>query len=374
MRRRGPFAAYAAFGAFWGAWGALLPEVKAATGASDSELGFALLCIGLGAVPALLATGLVLDRFGPRVLAPALGVLALAATGPAFAGSVSMLALALFALGAASGAVDVAMSTSVAALEATEDRRLMQSAHAFFSAGVVPASLAVGFARQEGAGRPAVLGAAAALLLGAALLNRVPPATFSARPDRRSLRLRVSPMLLVLGVLGAAGFLVESGVQNWSAIYLEVEQDASPAVSGAGPAVFALSMAVGRGLGQGLGARLGDRRLLAGGAVIGSLGLGLAALAPAAGVGLAGLAIAGTGIAVCAPTVFSVGGRSSGDADRGGALASVTTIAYLGFLAGPPLVGAIAGAADLRVGFLALAGIAVLLALAGARVHALARA
>ena len=38
----GPFTAFAAFGVFWGAWGVPLPDVKAATGASERELGLAL--------------------------------------------------------------------------------------------------------------------------------------------------------------------------------------------------------------------------------------------------------------------------------------------------------------------------------------------
>jgi MFS family permease len=361
VRTRGPLAAFATFGAFWGAWAALLPEVKQATGASEAELGLALLCIALGAVPALLGTGLLLDRFGPRVLAPALALFSLAVMLPAFVNSVPALAVALFALGAASGAVDVAMNTAVAALEAAEGRRLMQKAHALFSAGVVPASLAVGFARETGAGRLPVVSVTAVLLIATALLNRAPAGTLfpRARPS-----LRVSPMLLVLGALCAAGFLVESGVESWSALYLETEQEASPALGGAGPATFALAMATGRGLGQGLGARLGDRWLLGGGALLASLGLVLAASAPGAPAALAGFAVAGTGVAVVAPTVFSVAGRRAVEAERGGAIASVTTIAYLGFLAGPPLMGAVSGALGLRVGFLALAGVGILLALA----------
>ena len=62
MRTRGPLAAFAAFGVFWGSWGALLPDIKAATGASEPELGLALLAIAGGALPAMLGTGLLLDR------------------------------------------------------------------------------------------------------------------------------------------------------------------------------------------------------------------------------------------------------------------------------------------------------------------------
>ena len=70
MQTRGTLLAFAAFGVFWGAWGVLLPEVKEQTGASVGQLGVVLLCIGLAALPAMVLTGLLCDRFGPRVIVP----------------------------------------------------------------------------------------------------------------------------------------------------------------------------------------------------------------------------------------------------------------------------------------------------------------
>ena len=48
---------FAAFGLFWGAWGAALPQIQAHAGASDSELGLALLCIGAGALVSMRPAG-----------------------------------------------------------------------------------------------------------------------------------------------------------------------------------------------------------------------------------------------------------------------------------------------------------------------------
>ena len=41
---------FAGFGLFWGAWGAALPQIQAHAGATDAQLGLALLCIGAGAL------------------------------------------------------------------------------------------------------------------------------------------------------------------------------------------------------------------------------------------------------------------------------------------------------------------------------------
>ena len=61
------FVAFAAFGAFWGVWGASVPRVQDQAGIGDGELGFALLFVGAGALPAMLLVGRALDRWGLRV-------------------------------------------------------------------------------------------------------------------------------------------------------------------------------------------------------------------------------------------------------------------------------------------------------------------
>jgi hypothetical protein len=65
---------------------------------------------------------------------------------------------------------------------------------------------------------------------------------------------------------------------------------------------------------------------------------------------------------VCAPTVLAVTGRWAGPDGRAGAIATVTTLSYLGFLAAPAAVGLLAAATSLPVALLAVAGAGVLLA------------
>lgn len=363
MRARGPLLAFAAFGAFWGAWGVLLPEIKEQVGASVSQLGLALLVEGLAALPAMLLAGRVADRVGPRVVPVALVLFAGAIVLPAFAGSVWVLALLLVLVGATSGALDVVINVAATSFEASGGRRIVQLAHALFSAGFLVAAIAVGLARGAGAGPLPVLVGVSALVLAVAALNRGYPIV-PRRPARS--RPRLSRRLLLLGALCGIAFVVEGGIENWSALFLETELDASPSLSGLGPGLFAAAMVAGRALGQGLEVRFGERTLLAGGALTAALGLAVASMAPSIPLALAGFALGGAGISVAAPTLFGAAGRGAVDAERGSAIASVTTVAYLGFLFGPPLMGAVSGALDLRAGVAMLAGIAVLLAVAAA--------
>ena len=79
---------------------------------------------------------------------------------------------------------------------------------------------------------------------------------------------------------------------------------------------------------------------------------------------MAGFFIGGAGISIAAPTLFGAGGRNAGPQERGAGVATVTTIGYLGFLIGPPIVGGLAEAAGLRVSFTALALLAAALIVA----------
>jgi MFS family permease len=308
----------------------------------------------------MVVAGRLSDRLGAWLVAPTLLLFAAAIVLPGLAHSVVWLAVALVAVGAASGALDVAINVAATAEEAASGTRFIQIAHALFSAGFLVAALAVGLARQAGADPLPVLEGTAALLAVVAWLNAGLPRSHHRGPRRG---LTISRRLLVLGLLCGVAFVVESGIENWSALFLQNELDASPAATGLGPGLFAVAMVLGRTAGQGLEERVGERRLFIAGAAVAGIGLAIAAVAPTLSLAVFGFFLGGAGISVAAPIAFGSAGRGAEPEERGSAVASVTTVAYLGFLAGPPLIGGVSGAAGLRAGIGLLAAVAVLLAL-----------
>jgi MFS family permease len=361
--RRRALLGFAGFGLFWGAWGAALPQIQSHAGATDAQLGLALLCIGAGALASMRPAGVLVDRLGPGVTSASLALFAASALLPAVAASPLALAGALLLLGALSGAVDVAINAEAAHAEA-EGRPAMNLAHAFFSASVVGASVLVGVLRTLDASVLAVLGTVAAMLLVVDVaitrirVARVAPA---AEPERLPL-LRIPRPLLVLGALAAIAYLVENAWQSWSAVYLESSLGAAAGIAALGPAVFGASAAAGRLGGHALAERVSERGLLTAGAAIGAAGTLLAALAGSVPVALAGIAVAGLGTSVCAPTLLGLAGRLVAPDQRGSAVSAVTTLAYTGFLIGPAAVGLVAGATSLSAALAGVAGIAALLA------------
>jgi predicted MFS family arabinose efflux permease len=361
-------AAFSGLGVAWGAWGAVLPGVRDATGASESEIGLALLFVAVGAVPAMLATSRLLVRW-PRATLPA----ALVLLGAAFAtvgasSSVAQLAAALFVTGAFSGLVDVAANIVTTRLAAVAGRSLLQLGHGSFSASVVVAALATGVARDSGAGPLAVLGMAA-VVIGAlatvvwSLTPSVAPSPVRLERDRQA----IGRPIVLLGVLAAVALAIESGFQTWSAEHLERVLDARPTVGGAATAIFAAGMATGRFAAHRHGPRIGDPGLFRIGSFVAAVGTVVTSVAPAPWVALAGIAVAGVGVSVIFPLlVGQAARRSPGGAER--AVSAVSVIGYTGFLVSPPLMGAAAQPWSLRVSFAVLAVLGVGLALAGPRV------
>jgi MFS family permease len=76
---------------------------------------------------------------------------------------------------------------------------------------------------------------------------------------------------------------------------------------------------------------------------------------------VAGLVTAAAGTAVLFPTVLAVVSGRVPEQHRGRATATVTTVAYLGFVLGPVYVGLWSGAVGIRGAMVAVGGLGALL-------------
>ena len=334
-----------------------MPAIQNQTGASEAQLGLALLCVALAALPAMLGAGRLADLFGARLVPIGLVLFGGAAALPGLARSFLQLALLMLFVGVTTGLLDIAINAHASRIEAAHRVRVMDGLHAAFSFGVLVGGIGSGLLRRAGGHPSWILGSIGFIVALTALVNRDAslPVTSAAR------RAPLARPLLVVGLVLALAFLVESGLEGWSALFLERVLDSSPAVSGLGPGLFAGAMATGRVLAQRVERSSVPGRMLFAG-LAAAAGLILVATSHHAVVALGGLVIAGAGLALSAPTLFGLAGRIGGEGGRGSALSTVAILGYLGFLAGPALIGAVSGASSLRGGFLFLCAVAVLLA------------
>jgi len=191
------------------------------------------------------------------------------------------------------------------------------------------------------------------------------------------------PMLL-LGLAMTCFWAVDSGVSNWSALYLRDVLNASDSTAALGYALYQATALISRLTGDFAVRRLGAVPTVRAGAVIGTTGALLVVLAPGPVMAIIGFGLAGLGLPVIAPLCFSAAGaavRTSGVLDPDGTLnvdrtaaedaavdsvvARLNVFNYLGSLLGAVVIGGIATAANLRIGFIVpilLAGTVFLLA------------
>ena len=357
---------FAAFGLFWGAWGAILPAVKSEAGVSDGQLGAALLMVGLGALVSMRLTGYLIDRYGGVVLPVVFVLFGLCGVLPALAGSAVALGAALFLLGVTSGAADVAINTTGSTAEADTGKPLMNLAHGLFSIAVVAASLSTAALRATGAGALPVLGGVFILILLTTTVLLAPGSgAITPRVERDKPQRKLEPALLVFGGLCALAYVVENAWQSWGAVHLDTSLHAAPALASSAPAVFAAAAATGRISGNALLKRVRPAQLVVAGGAVAAVGTVIAAAAGNAWLALVGIGIAGLGTSVCAPTIIGMAGAWAGPDRRAGAISTVTTIAYLGFLLGPAAVGAASSAWSLPAALGCVAVLAVLVATLG---------
>ncbi len=374
MLRAAPFLGFAGFGAFWGVWGATLPLLRAQAGVSDAEFGVVLLFIGAGALPAMLLTGRLVDALGLRVTGVLLALLGVMGVVLSTAGNYAALCAGILLTGASSGAADVALNTLAATVEKRTGRPIVTRSHAAFSATVALSSLGTG-ALTAIAGSLLVNFAAAAVVvvaLGLAVVTttRLTPAQGdAAAPEGRGALTRWIALVMV-GAIGAFAFAAENAYQSWSAVLLTDAFTASPALAAVAPAAFATTAALTRFATGTVTLRRPIATLVAA-SVMATAGGVLTAFAPTLPLALGGIVAAAAGTSALFPTLLSYGLRPVPDGSRGRATSAISTVAYLGYLAGPAYFGLLADATGVQRSFL---GIAALTAVVLVAIPALKRA
>jgi fucose permease len=331
-------------------WLPHIPAVKGRHAISDGELGIVLLAMAAGAVLALPWAGWLVGRAGSRrVTSAAALALCLALPLPLLSPNVALLSLSLLVLGACNATLDVAMNAQAVAVEHRYGRAIMSSFHGLFSLGGVVGATVAGGAMGIGVSDVGhVLGTAAASLLAvSACLPWLLPST-ARTANATSTFAAPTRALIGLGTLAFCGLLAEGAMGDWSAVYLHDTLQSSPALAATGFAAFSLAMAVGRFAGDRLVVRYGSERVLRTSSAVAALGLAGALAIGRPSAAIAGCGLVGLGISNVIPILFSAAGRVAG-VEAGTALAAVATTGYLGFLAGPPLIGLAADVFGLRV-------------------------
>lgn len=363
-------ALFLSLGFQYATWAARIPALKSDLELTAAEVGVLLMAAGVGAAVSFPLVAWLMRRLGSRRLAllSQLG-LALLLLALAAAPNYPVALLVLCADGVLVGCLNVAMNAQGAALEARHERNTMAKLHATFSAGSLLAALVASGMTAVTGSVAAHFGVAAALLvvLGASartglLDDDAPPAP---EPGRRNGRwtLPSRPTLWMCCAM-VFGTVAEGAMNDWSALYLKDVARASAELTPLGIAVVSGMMVVARLFADGWRGRWGDGRVVLVGSAVAGTGLAVALVSGGVAPALAGFACMGLGIAAVTPCVYAAAARQGSDA-----LTLVAAMGTTGLLAGPPLIGFIAGASSLTWGMGAVAAAAVVVSLCSTRIR-----
>lgn len=345
-----------------GAWFPRIPQVQDHIGLSEGELAFALIAMPLGLLTALTFGRKIAEALGTRkLLLLGLTTYAITLPIPAFADTGIGLFGGLAVAGVALALAQLSLNITASEVESRSERPIMNGCHGFWSIGVLLGS-AIGAAMAEIELEPGVsLVIMSALSLPPMLFcaRAITDFTLSAAPDQKDTQQRLSKPLVGIALFGFGIATTEGAMADWLAVFMTNIFEASPGVAGVSYTVFALFVAFGRFLGDALKARFPVQTLARSLVSVAILGLLVMLFSPVIWMSFVGVALLGLGVALGFPLAVSAAG-SLPHGSSAGNVATLTQITLCGFLIGPPVIGLIAEASDMRSGLLALLPLLIL--------------
>jgi len=344
-------------GLTFGTWAALIPCFKQAFTLSAGQLSGVLFALVCGALVSMPVTGRLIARWGSSRTASLAAVLfssmlLILAWVPAY----TMLIAAAFLFGIWKGALDVSINAQSIAVENAVGRPIISGFQGFWSLGGLMAAGVLSILLHHGFSYSGLMTGMSLVLLvasGTTFGQLIPDARSSAKVAKPSAPTRAGGQNGRLWLLSGLAFLAlfnEGVVFDWSAVYAQTIAQASVSAAPLAYAVFAFCMALGRFLGDRLTTKIGSRWTLRLSGLGTAAGIAIVILIHTWTAVLLGFALVGLGVANVVPILFGAAGRTSGQ-HAGTSVATVSTVGYFGFLAGPPVIGFVAAQVGLPMAF-----------------------
>lgn len=341
-------------GLLFATWAARLPTIRDELGFSPAQMGLILLVGSIASLIELPLSGAVIQRLGaPLVIrtAAVLGMVGMiAAAVSVIAHLPALVAATFFFYIAGTSFWDVGMNLHGAQVEQAAGRAIMPIFHAGFSVGTIAGALSGWGAERLHVGLVPHVAAIALLAVVAVFvcLRYFLPDPAEVTNDgeaggagrMRAVDAWREPRTLLIGVMVLAFSLTEGAANDWLALGVVDGFSADNATGALGFALFVTLMTGTRLAAMRLLDRYGRVAILRSCAALAILGLALFAFAPVLPLALVGVALWGVGAALGFPVGMSA---ASDDPARAAVRVSVvSTIGYVAFLAGPPVLGLLA--------------------------------
>ena len=345
-------------------WAPLVPLLRERLMVGDDVLGMLLLCIGVGSLLTMPLSGALAMRLGCRRVVMTASILFAAIL--LLVSCVDALSLAVpivLIFGAVMGCIDVVVNIVAVLVEKGIGRRIMSGMHAFWSlGGFVGAGLYGVWVGLLGLTpfQSTAIAAGLILLLTAVFGRHLIPYGGGGG----ALLALPRGIIVFVGMTAFIAFLSEGAVMDWGGVYLTTVRGMDLALAGTGYSVFSAAMLTMRFLGDCVVQRIGALPVAVGGALLAFGGILLVMFAPVDALLYVGFFAIGIGSANIVPVFFSLMGRQN-VMPVSAAVSAVSTMGYLGILAGPAAIGFVSSLTTLQTAFAMLAALSILQAAIG---------
>jgi MFS family permease len=338
-------------GLCFSSWASRIPAIQNKLSLTESELGMVLLAIPIGLLLSMPFSGWLTSNIGSRkTVIVGIILYGIALSCIPFAGNIPQLMIALFFYGTTGNLVNISVNTQAVGVESLYQRSIMASFHGLWSlAGFIGAALgSLMISRDVPPGSHFLL--VSILVVSTVLYSGRFLYEENGSKERGSFFVIPDKSLLILGLIAFACMMCEGAMFDWSGVYFQNVVLAEKNLVGIGYATFMGTMALGRFFADKFTTRFGFKTTLHVSGVLMASGLFLSVLLPYFYTATFGFLLVGFGVSSVVPLVFGAAGKSTTMAP-GLAISAVSTIGFIGFLIGPPLIGFIAGASSLKFSF-----------------------
>ena len=333
-------------------WASRIPTIKTSLHLNEAQLGSVLFALPVGLMLTMPVTSRLLTFYTSKIIM-LIGSLLLSVILILIGLSNNMwqLVAMLFLFGSARNLLTLSINTQGVAVQALYTKSIMASFHGIWSlAGF--AGAAVGLLMVYLNIIPAWHFLIVSVILTAVTIFFIND-VYTQKPipqNKKPVFSLPDKYLLNFSLICFACMACENTMYDWSALYFQKEVNPDKTLATAAVVVYLVAMTSGRFFGDRLVTRAGIKNVLKFSGIFIFSGLFLAVLMPFTLIVMFGFVLVGFGVSCVVPMVFSLAGKSK-NMSSSSALASISTVGYLGFVLVPPFVGYIAQLAGLRWSF-----------------------
>ena len=347
-------------GLIFSSWASRIPDIKISLQLSDAGLGLVLFALPAGQLISLPLSAWLSSRFGSRSVLLTASILSpLTLVLLAIVNTPLQMIIALMIFGVWGNMMNIAMNTQAVGIESIYGRSIMASFHGLWSLAGFTGALLGSFFVSAGI-KPLLHFSLLFGIIGMIVLlffrNTLPEEP--PQKNAKSVFVKPDSKIIIPGLIAFCCMVCEGAMADWSGVYFQNVVQAPAKLITIGYIAFTATMAIGRFTGDRMVTKFNIKRMLQMSGTVITTGLMIAVIFPNIVSATIGFLMVGYGVSSVVPIVYGYAGRST-TMPASSALAAVSTIGFLGFLAGPPLIGFIAQAAGLQFSFAIIAVLAI---------------